>query len=182
MRCTPFFENKFHGTKKQSCLEAATAETQRRVQSLKRAAEMVNKWGQRQGRGLELGELLTLLMQHTLEKQTSLLQEQSGEDGSVMENLYSIFTFKPLQNHQLQVFRLLKSSVVRSLSCDDLYSHRLGPAEKQRRLSSLKISLSKARGGILANVEERYAWPGLHLDFAKSEKTAQLNGLFTEAG
>lgn len=35
---------------------------------------------------------------------------------------------------------------------------------------------------ILAHIEEKYALPSLHGKFAKKEKTAHLNGLFTEDG
>lgn len=68
------------------------------------------------------------------------------------------------------------------LSCDDDYSHTLEPAEKRRKKSSLEMSLLKACSRILAHVEERCALRGLHLNFAKNEIAAQLNGLFTEDG
>lgn len=49
---------------------------------------------------------------------------------------------------------------------------RSGQAEKQRNLSSLRISLLKACNGILAHVEEKYALSGLQVSFAKNERTA----------
>lgn len=41
------------------------------------------------------------------------------------------------------------------------------------------MSLLKAFNGILAHVEQMHALPGLLVNFAENEKSAQLNVLFT---
>lgn len=56
-----------------------------------------------------------------------------------------------------------------------LWSHPIGPPGKQKHLSLLGTLLLKAFNSILANIEKKYALPGLHVSFAKREKTAHHN-------
>lgn len=55
-----------------------------------------------------------------------------------------------------------------------MYSHPLGAAQKQRRLSSLKLPLLRTCNGILADVERKCALSTLHVSFAKKEQMALL--------
>lgn len=98
------------------------------------------------------------------------------------DDLYSIFTFEPLHKFHLGVSRLLKNCLIQYLSSEKMYSHPDGPSGKQKRVSLLKTPLFRACNSILAQIEEKYALPGLHVNFAKREKSAQLNGLFTGDG
>lgn len=98
------------------------------------------------------------------------------------EDLSSALSFETLQTLHSRVSRHLKSYLIEYLSCNDEYGHLLVLTGKWRRLSSLAISLSKACNGILAQVEEKYNLPGLHVNFAKEKEAAQLKGLLTEDG
>lgn len=108
--------------------------------------------GQRQRRDQELTDILKLLSQHSLAKWPLLLGASSDEDVSVMENLYSILMFDQLHKFQLKVPRVLKSCPIQYLPCDDVYSQPLDSAEKRKKESSLKVSLLKARSGILPHM------------------------------
>lgn len=100
----------------------------------------------------------------------------------MMEDLYSMFTFEPFQNLHLRVSRISKSRLVHFLSYNVVYSHSFGRTANRKMLSSLNLSLMKARNGIQARVKVRYALSELFVNFARTEKRAQLNGLFTGGG
>lgn len=68
------------------------------------------------------------------------------------------------------------------MSYDDVYSHRLGPAEKRKKWRSPKTSLPKASSETVAHIEQKYALLRLHVTYAKKQETAQLKGLFTGDG
>lgn len=91
--------------------------------------------GQKRRRSQELGEILRSLAQHSLADWQSFLEESSSKEGSVIEDLYSVFTGQPLQNSHLRVSGLSESCRIQCLLCDDKYSHPLGPAEKQIKLA-----------------------------------------------
>lgn len=91
---------------------AATIETKRQIQSLKRVAGMVSERGQKQGRGRKLAEIVRLLSQHFLVEWPPFLEEFSGESGSVMEGSYSLSTFEPLHNLKLGVPKLSRSCLI----------------------------------------------------------------------
>lgn len=63
-----------------------------------------------------------------------------------------------------------------------MHSCPLEPAENHRDLSSLKIALLKTCNEILAYAEEKFAFSGLLMSFAKKRETTQLNGLVTIHG
>lgn len=67
---------------------------------------MVGKRGQRQRRGQELGEKVKLLLQYSLAKWASFLEELSSENSLEMEDFYSTFTFEALKNFHSEVSRL----------------------------------------------------------------------------
>lgn len=62
-----------------------------------------------QGRGQEMAEIIRLLLQQSLAEWQPSLEESSGKDGSVMNDLYSKSKFKPMQRPSLRVSRYLKS-------------------------------------------------------------------------
>lgn len=99
---------------------AATTETRRQVQSLKKTPGMVSERGQMQRHGQKPAETVTQLSQHSLAEGPSFLREMSGEVGSVLKNLHPIFSFKLLHDLRLGVPRLSKSSLTRYLSCKDV--------------------------------------------------------------
>lgn len=97
----------------------------------------------------------------------------------VLEDLYSVFTFDPIYNFHSGMPILLKTCLVQYWSPDETPSHSWGPSGKFEWLNSVRPPLLKAFNGVLAYVEKKYLVSGLHLDFAKKERTAQLNGMFT---
>lgn len=44
----------------------------------------------------------------------------------------------------------------------------------------MRLPLLKSCNGVLAHIEEKCPVSGVHLNFAKKQKTAQLSGLFNE--
>lgn len=97
-----------------------------------------------------------------------------GSDGVLMENLYFIFTFEPLHNTYLEVFRPFKSYLIQCLSSDE----NLASVLKAKMLSLVRLSLIKACSGTLALIKEKYPILDFHVFFAREKKMAQLNGLF----
>lgn len=73
----------------------------------------------------------------------------------MLEDLYSRLMLEPLHDPHVRLSVLLKSCLSQCLSIVIVYSHTLGPAEKRRTLSLLKVSLLTARNGILAPLEKR---------------------------
>lgn len=88
--------------------------------------------------------MVRLLSQHSWAAWPSLLEEMSGENGSVMKSLYFMFTLDSLHSRHIGVFRLIMSCLTLYLSCNDMYSHLLTPAEKLIKQSSLYLSLLRA--------------------------------------
>lgn len=76
----------------------------------------------------------------------------------------------------------MKICLTQYLSCNDVHIHSLGLAGKQRKVRLLKMSPLKAWNGILIDVKENHALPGLHVSFADKEKIAEMNGLCTGDG
>lgn len=130
----------------------------------------------------KLAEVMRLLWQLSLAGWPSIFEELSDDGGRVIEYSDSTFTSELMQKIYLGVPRFLKSFLIQCLSCDDLYSHPLGPAEKWRKLNLLKISPLRLCHEILAHVAQKHTLPGLHVDFAKKEKTAELDGLSIRDG
>lgn len=87
-----------------------------------------------------------------------------------------------LHKLHLGVSRLLKNCPIQYLLSEDVYSQPNGPSERKKRLSSFKRPLFGACIEILVHAEDKYALPGLNASFAKREKSAQHNGLFTRDG
>lgn len=98
-----------HGKKWPSRLVVAMTEMQKIVQSLGETAGMVRESGQNQRQGQKLRERMGVLSQHSLADFLSFLEEVSGREGLLMENLYSIFTGEPLRNLHSEWSRPLKS-------------------------------------------------------------------------
>lgn len=182
VRCHITYEDMVRGRGSPSRVLSGTIETRRRVKELKEAAERMSGREERGRRREALNEIGCLLSAKSLAEWPSSLEELCGSGGLVVEDLYSMFTFEPLHNLHLGVSRLLKTCLVQYLSSDEIYSHPCGPNGKRKRLSSVRMALLRACNAILAHVEEKYALPGLHVDFAKTGKTTQLNGLFTADG
>lgn len=145
---------------------AAICETQSQVQSLEEIAVMVTEQCQRQGRGQKPVRIVRLLSQRSSVKWPSFLEELSTKGGSMLRNLYSVFTLHSFQNVRLGVSRLLKGYPIQCLTCKDVYSHPPGSAGKWKKINSLKMFLFKACNGILTNAERKYTLPGLRADFA----------------
>lgn len=76
----------------------------------------------------------------------------------------------------------LKAGMYSLSSSYQTCSHSRGPAGKCRRLSLVILPLFKVCNATLAHNEKKYPDPGLYVDFAGKEKTAQLNNLLTEDG
>lgn len=142
-----------HGRKKPSSLLEGTASTGREVQNLNEIRGMLSERRRKQRRAQELAEIMRLLSQHFLVEWLSPFEALSGANVLVIEDLYEILMFVPLQNLHLEVSRLLKSRPVQYLWCDGVYSQPLASAGRRRKLSSPKMSLLKVCIGILAHVE-----------------------------
>jgi len=97
-------------------------------------------------------------------------------------DVYSIFTFESLHNLHLGISRLLKNCFTEYLHSNSVTTNPVGARRYQRTLSSQRIQVLKVCNAILAEVENTYPASGLHVDFSKTEKTSQLNGLFLREG
>lgn len=132
----------------------ATSKTRRQVHSLKKMAGMVSEQGKSRG-VVRSWSILRPLSKHSLAEWPSFLEALSGEGASAMKELYSVFTFESSHSLQLRKSSLFKSCLFWYLFCDDVCSYLLGPSEERRKLSSLNMSLLKARIGILAHAEQK---------------------------
>lgn len=116
---------------------------------------------------------------HSLAKWPCFLEEMYRDDRAVTEDSYSISTLRLLYKLRLGASRLLTPCLVQNLSSKKTYRHALGLAGKRRRLGSVSLQLLQACNAVLAHTEEEHPVPVLHVAFAKKERTAQLDGLFT---
>lgn len=112
LRCKISSEQIFRGRKRQNFLLAATTETRRQMQNVRKMAQVVSEQNQWQGRGHKLSEIMRLLPQHSLADWPSILERLGGKDGFMIEGLYLLFTFDPLHNLHFRVSRLLKSCFI----------------------------------------------------------------------
>lgn len=81
-----------------------------------------------------LDEIGFLLSEHSLAKWPSFLEEMCEEDELMGENIYSNFTFAPLQNLHFRVPTLLKKCLIQYFSSDETYSQPWGSNWKAKKV------------------------------------------------
>jgi len=100
----------------------------------------------------------------------------------MLSDVYSIFTFESLHNLHLGTSKMLKSCFSEYLYTTDVITFPAGPRRKQRVMSSQRSNILKSFNAILAEIEKNYPATGLHVDFSKKEKSAQMNGFYLRDG
>lgn len=68
------------------------------------------------------------------------------------------------------------SCLVHHFSFHEKNSYPGNLSEKQKRLSSVKLSVMKACNGVPSHIKETYLVPGLLVDITKSDQTVELGG------
>lgn len=172
VRCHSTYGDRVRDRKCSSRVVAATTVTKRSVEDKQAEAASLGGKGCNKRRAEVQSKRAVLLSKQFLAGWPSLLEEFCGGDGVAAEDLYSFFTFEPLQDLHVRVSRARKLCFVHHLPFDESYTHSGGPAGEQKSLSLVKPPLSKARIAIPTHIEENFRVPGLHVDFAKKEQRA----------
>lgn len=110
-----------------------------------------------------------------------LAEKMCGEICTVVEDLYSMFTFEPFSlafHGNVKTFE----NVFHSFYLKKIYSFWGSLPAKQKRLSSVILPLLKACIGVMAYNEKKHPVPVLHIVFATKEQAIRLNVLFTKEG
>jgi len=100
----------------------------------------------------------------------------------MVPGVYSMFTFESLHNLHLGISKLLKNCFLEFLQSNQVMTWPNGTRKQKKVLSSQRSNVLKAANAILAEIEKKYPATGIHVDFSKKEKTAQLNGFFLRDG
>lgn len=182
MRCTISFEDVVQDKKSPSRLLPITTETRRKGKTSKLAAVIVRKSGPNERRCWALKKMLKLLSERCVVKRLFFLEGICRKPGLVIEGLNSILEFETLHSLYRKASRLSAMRLFQYLLSKNVYSRPARPAEKQERVSLLKVPVIRACNEVLAHNQKQYALPGLHVHFAQREKPAILIGLPTRAG
>ena len=115
---------------------------------------------------------------YSLSSWSSFLENSNLVPSTVIDDLYSIYTYEPLHNIHLGLSVRLK----------DVLTHYLGTSKsvtingRLRTYCSLRHTVLKGCNSLLRSIQDLYTMPGIRYDFSKKECSTALNGIYTNTG
>lgn len=111
VRCIVRFEDMVQGRKSSNRLLSATTDKRRRVENLKETVR-IKKRSQKRRRCWTLKDVSNLSSKKSLAEWPSFSEVMCRETDLMMEDVYLVFTFEPLQDLHLRVFKLLQDCLI----------------------------------------------------------------------
>lgn len=101
---------------------------------------------------------------------------------SMIPDMYGLFTFEPLHNLHLSIYKVLREKVIECLSSYTILNDLGEALANWRPLIQVRKAVFRGCNAYYKAIAKHNEGSGLRLDFSRGHSLSELDGLFTGDG